>query len=92
MNDRKRAWQILHTEIARRERGVPSGEPWSVQMGILAREADSIVTLIIELAGFGATLAQMSAYKSGRDPLEQADAIGMGVMQEPDDDEDEGAA
>jgi hypothetical protein len=95
VNDRKRAWQILHTEIARRERGVPEGDAWGHQIGNLIQNADSHFNLIVELAGFGATFAQLSARKSNRwpddDAVVQADGIGMGVMQEPDD-EGEGVA
>jgi hypothetical protein len=87
MNDRKRAWQILHTEIARRERGAPEGDAWTHQIGNLIRGADSHVELIVELAGFGATFAQMSARKSDRwpddDALDQADAIGAAAIGEP---------
>jgi hypothetical protein len=93
MNDRKRAWQILHTEICRRERGVPDwADAWEHQIGTLVREADSNITLIIELAGFGATFAQMSALKNTRDgdAVDLADRIGQGVMAEPDEPDDDG--
>jgi hypothetical protein len=91
VNDRKRAWQILHTEISRRERGIPTEDAWSAQIGTLIRDAHSVSDIIIELAGFGATFAQMSAAKNTRpgDAVDLADKFGLGVMQEPDEDEDE---
>lgn len=82
MNDRKRAWQILHNEIRRRadERG-PS-EIYARQVGAIMREADDLFDVALELAGFGATFALY-----GRDPemaAEMADRIGAAVIQEPD--------
>ncbi|ORW33272.1 hypothetical protein AWB91_09095 [Mycobacterium paraense] len=96
MNDRKRAWQILHSEIARRVRGVPDNVTWHRQLAAILRDADDDATLIVELAGFGATFAEMSAHKSqlinaaggnvgGADIMEIADGIGRTVMDEPED-------
>jgi hypothetical protein len=87
MNDRKRAWQILHIEIRRRANPNPDTDDemstWSTQVGTIIREADDLSDLIIELAGFGATYALMP--RTGNDPLGVADHIGGRVIQEPDD-------
>ena len=61
MNDRKRAWQILHTEICLRERGVPDPDTCERQVSTIVGGADGVIALIIELAGFGASYAHMSA-------------------------------
>lgn len=87
MNDRKRAWQILHTEIRRRADDQATDDTWSTQLGTIIREADSPTRLIIEIAGFGATFALMH-----RDPEEAkklADFVGALVIAEPDEDEDD---
>jgi hypothetical protein len=87
MNDRKRAWQVLHAEIRRRASDEENDwTTWSKQIGIIVRDADSKTDLIIELAGFGATFALM-----GHDPEKVkalADTIGANVIQEPDYDDE----
>jgi hypothetical protein len=89
MNDRKRAWQILHTEIRRRasDDDETDMDTWSKQIGTLIRDADSKADLIIDLAGFGATFALM--YNEPERAKRVADAIGASVIQEPDYDDDE---
>jgi hypothetical protein len=87
MNDRKRAWQILHTEIRCRVTDETDWNAWETNIGTIVREADSKVTLIIELAGFGATFALMTQ----NDPLDVADRIGATIMGEDDYPEDDDA-
>lgn len=99
MNDRKRAWQILHTEIRRRAANAEADAAWSANIGHIIRDAHSHAELIIELAGFGATFAPMgrdgegSAFAMTGPAAERllrvADAIGAKVMQEPDEPEDD---
>jgi hypothetical protein len=96
MNDRKRAWQVLHNDIRRRaaclndtpeDEMIAINEAWSHNLGTIIREAKSKSTLIVRLAGFGATFALM-----GRDPdhaLALADMLGAEVMEEPDEPEDD---
>lgn len=90
MNDRKRAWQILHNEIRRRadhdidfvDQGY-ADDAWCRQLGSIIGNADSTTDLIIELAGFGATFALWGNTPEGAKAL--ADSIGAAVIQEPDD-------
>ena len=105
MNDRKRAWQILHTVIRLRATDEIDRDACSVNIGTIIRDMNSPVDLITELAGFGATFALMGDPKdevdaeSGeslgivtRDPehiMRLADLIGASVMQEPDEPDDE---
>ena len=105
MNDRKRAWQILHTEIRLRATDEIDRDACSVNIGTIIRDMNSPVDLITELAGFGAIFALMGDPKeevdaeSGeslgivtRDPehiMRLADLIGASVMQEPDEPDDE---
>jgi phage protein D len=92
MNDRKRAWQILHNEIRRRAdlditdqaAADVDNDAWCRQLGSIIGNADSTANLIIELAGLGATFAELWV----NDPEYRkalADSIGVTVMQEPDD-------
>jgi hypothetical protein len=96
MNDRKRAWQILHIEIRRRanpetytddEMSTYATQVGSILVEAIAKSGD-MCELIIELAGLGATFALM-----GRDHGRVRgviDKVGALVMQEPDNtDEDE---
>jgi hypothetical protein len=80
MNDRKRAWQILHTEIRRHTAENPDMEAWANQLGALVNAADSLPDLILDLACFGATFATMNR----EDPLADADRIGALIMGTPD--------
>ncbi len=86
MNDRKRAWQLLHQEIRRRATNIDS-DTANTQFGTVVREADSVVHLLKELAGFGAILALMN--RNPGDLLTLADQIGLRVMREPDEPDDE---
>lgn len=89
MNDRKRAWQMLHTEIRRRTDPDPaSSDAYNINFGHLLKDAENLDHVIIELAGFGATFATM--HRSEESARELADLLGARVMQEPDEvDEDE---
>ena len=84
MNDRQRAWQIIHTEIRRRANGTGTDESWAANVGSIIRSADSVPDLIIELAGFGATFALMD----GERGLKVADIMGARIMQEGRGDDD----
>lgn len=88
MNDRKRAWQMLHNEIRRRaavlDGTADTCDPsWVSNQFAIMREVESESTLIFELAGFGATYALLP--KPIPDPVGFADAYGATVMAEPDD-------
>lgn len=83
MNDRKRAWQILHKEIVRVSDGTPTDDAWALEMTAILSGADRISDVVLELANFGAIFAVLDC-----DPevaKATADNIGAGIMEEPDD-------
>jgi hypothetical protein len=82
VNDRKRAWQILHAQIRRRSDKSVDIPMWRQQIVSIIKGADDLPCVIIELADFGATFATMAS----DDPLTDADKTGALVMAQTDDD------
>ncbi|MGA5543504.1 hypothetical protein ACPCIR_16745 [Mycobacterium sp. NPDC051198] len=84
MNDRKRAWQVVHNEILRRSTTDTTHDDTRLaQIDAILAEVDDEYDMVMQLAGFAATFALMH-----RDPASArrlADQIGARVMQEPDD-------
>jgi hypothetical protein len=84
MNDRKRAWQILHAQIRRRSTENVDIPTWREQIRSIIRGCDDPACVIVELADFGSTFATMTRISD--DPLADADSIGAWVMAQSDED------
>ena len=87
MNARKIAWQMLHTELHRRIGPAYTGanlDPALERFRLLHNQARdegiSSSDIMLELAGFGATFAQMTQ----NDPLGVARRISQSVLSEAD--------
>lgn len=95
MNGRKYAWKILHAEIRRRcgaDEGLdfhPQLEVIGTLLGNARTERISEVDIIIELAGFGASFAQMYGDVTGGDLLAMAKHMETKILAEPDDEDEE---
>lgn len=92
MNARRYAWHILHAEIRRRVNPDNKGLDLDPQLQNIAllhkrarEEGVSELEIVLQLAGFGATFAQMTQ----NDPVALAKRIEQEVMAEPDDEDDE---
>ena len=87
---RKIAWALIHTELRRRLNDDPADRPFEVSelewFGRLLKEAREAkvdeVDIIIDMAGFAATYAQMP--RTDNEPLAVAAKIAALVMSEPD--------
>lgn len=82
MNERKRAWQLIHTAIRRHAGVEPSGD-WRAEIETVIKEADSEVDLIAHLVSFSAVVAFWFGHENER-VVGIVDSLNDSVMNEDD--------